>query len=293
MKVKEILFIILASLIVLCIFFYKSVLFQQIPFPGDLLVGLSPYKTQSYLGYAPGGYPNLAQGMDVITEMFPWKYFTIQELKAGRIPFWNPHNFSGNLHMQNYQTAVFNPFNVVFFLFSFAASWSLFIMLQPFLAMFFMYLFLRSLPLNKYASLLGSTAFAFSSYMTVWMEYGNIDATLLWLPLVLFALNKFIQKPKVHYFLLGVFSLTISFLAGYIQGVFYIYVVAVAYAVFMIQTNKILKNYTHLISLGLVFFLPILLSAFQLLPSYSLFNTSTRSSYSLSQISHLLQPLDM
>src|SRR6266566_1563096 len=74
-KRRESLLIILAAVVITAIFFYKTILFHQIPFPGDLLINVSPYKTQSFLGYAPGGYPNLAQGMDVITEMFPWKYF--------------------------------------------------------------------------------------------------------------------------------------------------------------------------------------------------------------------------
>src|SRR5579859_2581703 len=117
LKKRKNLLIILAAFLVTSIFFYKTIVHHQMPFPGDLLINQNPYKTESYLGYTPGGYPNIAQGRDVITQLYPWKYFTMQELKKGHIPFWNPYNFSGNVHMQNYQSAVFSPFNVFFFLF--------------------------------------------------------------------------------------------------------------------------------------------------------------------------------
>src|SRR5258708_32732454 len=97
-KQKEFIVIGIIAVVVTAIFFYKTILQKHMPFPGDLLINQAPYKTESFLGYAPGGYPNMAQGMDVITEMYPWKYFSIQELKKGNIPFLNPHNFSGNLH---------------------------------------------------------------------------------------------------------------------------------------------------------------------------------------------------
>ena len=291
MKKKEVLLIICIAAVVTAIFFYKTILHHQIPFPGDLLVNQAPYKSESFLGYAPGGYPTIDQGKDVISQLYPWKYFTIEELKAGRIPFWNPYNFSGTLHMQNYQTGVFYPFNILFFLLSFTNAWSLYIMSQPFLAILFMFLFLRSISLGKMPAIIGAIAFGFSSYMTVWIEYGNIGSTLLWLPLILFASKKFIEERKIRYFLLAIASLTISFLAGYIQGIFYIYSVSIFYCVFLCIQNRLYKTKPLIASLFLLFTFPVFLCAFQLLPTYDLFSRSTRNPYSLSQIENLLQPM--
>ncbi len=77
-----------------------------------MLIEKNPYSSESFLGYAPGGYPNKAQGPDVITEIYPWKYFSIEQIKNGQLPFWNPHNFSGNPQMANFQTAIFYPLNL-------------------------------------------------------------------------------------------------------------------------------------------------------------------------------------
>src|SRR5258708_4495806 len=90
-KKKESVVVLFVALLITSIFFYKTVFHKQIPFPGDLLVNMMPYKTQSFDGFVPGTYPNKAQDIDVITQLYPWKYFAISEMKAGRIPFWNPH----------------------------------------------------------------------------------------------------------------------------------------------------------------------------------------------------------
>src|SRR5476651_527165 len=181
---------------VVVLIFFLPVFKGFIPFPGDLLVNTNPYKSQSFLGYEPGAYPNKAQGPDVIYEIYPWRHFSTEELKSGEIPFWNPYNFSGNPQMADFQTAVFYPLNVIYFLLPFNVSWTLIIMLQPFLAAIFMLLFLKKgIGLKDFASVIGGISFAFCSYFTVWIEYGNIGNTILWVPLALLFTKFYFNKP--------------------------------------------------------------------------------------------------
>ena len=275
------------------LFFFWPIFKGYIPFPGDLLVNQNPYKAQSYLGFAPGGYPNKAQGPDVINEIYPWRYFSINTLKDFNIPFWNPHNFSGNPQMANFQTAIFYPFNLLYFILPFNFSWTIIIMLQPLLAGFFMYLFLKkSVNLSDVASFLGAIAFSFCSYMTVWIEYGNIGSTFLWLPLILLFVKRYFVKANVVNFLGISIPVIFSILAGYIQGVFYIYVLSFLYYYFLVfgekgsfQNHK--KNFLFLMSL----FLPFLTTSFQILPTLKLFSESTRGAYTLLQIEKNLSPI--
>lgn len=269
--------------------FFYPLLKGNIPFPGDLLVSTAPYNSFSYLGYAPGGVPNKAQGPDVIHELFPWKFFVIDSLKQGQIPFWTPYNFAGNTMMANFQSGTFYPFNVVFFLFSFVDGWAVFIASAPFLAGLFTYLFLRNNNRSRLSSIFGGIVFAFSSYMVVWMEYGNITHTLMWLPLALYFTERYVQKGKWKdiFFLIG--TLWLSFVAGYIQGFFYEIVVLIVY--FSVRQN-IIKTLLHKKTLiyGIALVFPILLALFQLLPTLALFSQSSRGSYSLQQITELLNP---
>lgn len=272
--------------------FFHQIFFGKIPFPGDLLINENPYKTERFQGYNPGSYPNKAQGRDVITEIYPWRYFSIRQLKLGNIPFWNPYNFSGNQQFANFQTAVFYPFNFLYFVLPFNAAWTIIIMLSTFLAAVFMFLFLRySLKLSEFSAFLGGIAFAFSSYMTVWVEYGNIGHTMLWLPLALFFTKKLSHRITAFNFLPLVVLLTFSILAGYIQGVFYIYLISFFYFLFLLKSSNSKDKTKKIVFFLIALILPILISSFQVLSTVYLFLNSTRGEYSLSQISNLLLPI--
>jgi hypothetical protein len=277
----------LAFFIFLSLFFFYPILKGQIPFPGDLLVGsYAPYTSYSYIGYAPGGVPNKAQGPDVIKEMYPWKLFSIDQLKHWHIPFWNPYNFSGNPLMANFQSNVFYPLNGIFFLLPFMHAWTLYIFLTPVLSGWFLYLYLKHKKLETTAALFGGAVFAFSSYMVVWMEYGNIGHTLLWLPLGLLFIDLFFETKRLRYPMLLVLILCISFLAGYIQGFFYEVGILFLYTwLFFKKEEK-----TGVFFLLSLFVFPLLLGAFQFLPTLALFGNSSRGGYTLSQIQYLLNP---
>ncbi|MCL5435087.1 MAG: YfhO family protein [Patescibacteria group bacterium] len=272
--------------------FFFPILRGQIPFPGDLLIDSNPYSSQGFLGYSAGGYPNKGQGPDVVSEIYPWRYFSINQLKQGNIPFWNPHNFSGNPQMANFQTAIFYPANILYFLLPFNLSWTLIIILQPLLGGIFMYLFLRKgIGVKDFPSFIGGIAFAFSSYMVVWIEYGNIGSTILWLPLALLFTKYFFKKLNaVNFFGLSL-TLTLSLLAGYIQGVFYIYLLCFLYYLYLIFVQRSFKSFKNHILFLLSLALPFLLASFQILPTLQLFSQSTRGAYSLSQIEKNLASL--
>ncbi len=287
-------FILVNKYLILIIFtvliFFYPIFKGHIPFPGDLLVNFyEPYKAYSVLGYVPGSVPTKNQGADVVRHMFPWKSFTVDSLKQGEIPFWSPHNFSGNPLMANFQSAVFYPLSAVFFLLPMLPAWTLYILLSPVLAAFFMFLFLREIKLSKLSSLFGGLTFAFSSYMVVWMQYGNINHTFLWLPLGLFLTEKILKGAGLKYNLYLIFTLFMSLLAGYVQGYFYVVVVIFIYFAWKSILNKSLSAKAFSIFSATLIF-PVLLSLFQILPTKELFEGSARSDYTLKQFTELLNP---
>ncbi len=285
---KDFFLIALVFICIISVFFYP-VFKGQIPFPGDLLVGTNPFNSSSFAGFAPGGVPNKAQGVDVIRELYPWKHFAIEMFQKGQIAFWNPYNFSGNPLMANFQSGVFYPLNLVFFALPFNDGWSLFIFLAPLLSALFTYLYLREIKISKFPSIFGGIVFAFSSYMVVWMEYGNIGHTFLWLPLALFLTEKLIHNFKRKYLFFLIAALFTAALAGYIQGYFYIIITLLYYYLAKSFYNKqILTRKTVFFFLAIFF--PALLLAFQLLPTLELFQNSSRGNYSLDAIGKLLNP---
>src|SRR3990167_10395506 len=104
--------------------------------------------------------------------IYPQKIYAMSQIKSGMLPLWNPLMFNGYPLMANFQSAVFNPFNVFFLLARPAVAWSWYIAFQPFLAGLFTYLLLRYLRLSVWPALFGAIAFAFSGFSLIWLEYG-------------------------------------------------------------------------------------------------------------------------
>lgn len=285
---KRLLLPLIISIFLSSLFFYQ-IFAGKIPFPGDLLVNSEPYKSISILGFVPGSIPTKYQGPDVIKELLPWKKFAVESLKSLSIPFWNPNNFSGNPLMANFQSGVFYPGNFIFLFINFNTAWTLYIFLTPVLSIYFMYLFLRRLKLGFTSAIFGGVTFAFSLYMTVWIEYGNIGHTLLWLPLALFFTDRILAKVNRINYLGLIMALFCASLAGYIQGLFYIYAVIIFYFLIKgkLQKFNIRRTFIFIAALGF----PILLTLFQILPTLELFSASTRGNYSISQVDNLLNPV--
>lgn len=244
---------------------------NKVPFASTYQVNFfAPWSTYSEFA---GPIKNNAMP-DVITQIYPWKHFTIETLKNGQIPLWNPYSFSGTLHLANYQSAVLSPFNILFFIFSFVDAWSILVLLQPLLAGLFMYLLIRSLKLNKSASFMASISFMFCGFITVWMGYGTLAYAILFLPLAVFAIEKYYQTSKSMFLIMLSLTLPLSFFSGHFQISLYFLTTICIYIIYKFFTNKNLLNTFYLM---LYIFFGLLLSAPQLLPSIELYTQTLRS----------------
>lgn len=224
-----------------------------VPFPGDYLVTFFPPWNARY------AMPVKNNAMpDVITQIYPWKKLTIDTWKMGQIPLWNPYSFSGTPHAGNYQSAVFSPFNLLFFILPFVDAWSLFILLQPLLAGLFMYGFVRSLEKSKEASLVSAIAFMFCGFMVTWMAYGTLGYAALFLPLIFWGIHK-------KYWLPVSLGIALSLLSGHFQTSIYVIAAALFYALWK-------KNFAAFlyIAIGLV------IAVGQLVLGFHSFAQSTR-----------------
>jgi len=211
---------------------------------------------------------------DVVTQLYPWKHFTIEQLKKGELPWWNPYSFSGNPHIANIQSAVFSPFNLLFFMLPFIDAWSLLILLQPLLAGFFMRLYLKELKISNQASFLGSITFMFCGFLVVWMPYGTLSMAIAFLPLALYAIEKSFKKLKIIPLLLLSSSIALSFFSGHFQTSLYLASYSLIYIIFKSLISKDLKKSLIVISFYLLGFL---ISLLQIIPAFNLLQHSLRS----------------
>lgn len=269
------------------IFFYKTLFFGLLPFPGDLLVAeFKPWRTYSYLGYIPASVPNKAQYPDTIRQTYPWKTLVIKMLKQGQVPLWNPYNFSGSPLLANFQSSALYPFNIFYFIFSQPIAWSILVTLQPLLAVFFTYWYCRKLSVSPLASWFAAISFAYGSFMRVWLEYNTVDHVVLWLPLILLSIESLRIHPHWKWLAVLIGSLTATLLAGHPQIAAYMFLFTIIYFLLRCRSVKHFKLVTILLML------PIGIAAVQLLPGIELVINSARSNLPFSTLFHkiLIQP---
>ena len=240
-----------------------------IPFPSKYLVSFfSPWSASYGMALKNNAMP------DIITQIYPWKTLTIDAWKHGEIPLWNPFSFAGTVHAGNYQSAVFSPFNVLFFILPFIDAWSVLILLQPLLAGLFMYLFLKEIGRSKSASTIGSVGFMFSGFLVTWMAYGTLGYAVLFLPLILWSIAKYFRIQSFITYSIGIIGIFCSFLSGHFQISIYVWVTALCYLIYESYQTKKLKEgilLFFMLSIGLCIAAP------QLFLTYDAFQASVRS----------------
>jgi hypothetical protein len=163
----------------------------KVPFPAWAVTQSAPWETVRGPHLA---VPQKAELGDLATQMYPWRTFLRESLRAGDLPLWNPYALMGAPFLAEPQTGVFSPLNLFYLLLPTPAAWALGFLLRTFLAALLTALLLRSLG----ASVAGATAagiiFAFSGFMIAFQGWPNVD-TALWLPLACLAVVRLQKNP--------------------------------------------------------------------------------------------------
>lgn len=239
-----------------------------VPFPSNYLV--SRFPPWQYFYQTP--IKNEAMP-DVLSQLYPWRHLVVESFKNGQWPLWNPYLFSGTPLLANFQSAVFSPLNFLLLVFPFATGWSLMILVQPLLAALFMFLFLRELKVSRWGSVVAATAFSFCGFMVVWMAYGTLSLAIVWLPLLLWAIEKSFKKASILPLTITSLSLAFSFFSGHFQTSVYVILAVVFYTIFKFWQTKNLRNFLFV---AVFIFLGVLIASPQIFPSIELYFQSVR-----------------
>jgi hypothetical protein len=276
----------LLLIILAVVIFFKPFLAQgNLPIPSDTIIGLYHPFRDFYAKDYPNGIPYKNFLItDPVRQQFPWRNISIESLKNGSLPLWNPYTMAGTPLLANFQSAALYPLNIFFFIFPFAISWSLLVFLQMLLAGIFLYWYLRFMKLSQPAAFLGGIAFAFCGFSTAWLEWNTLLHVALWLPLILLATEQLFRRMSYKWMSILVFAIVASFFAGHLQTFFYLilmYLVYVAARIIQIarQENKkdifqnALKKYYPFFILSCIV---VLITALQWIPSIQFINLSAR-----------------
>lgn len=262
---------ILVILFLVFIFFWQFFLKGLVPIPADIIVGLYYPWLDYKWGYAVGVPVKNPLLSDIPSLVYPWRSFAIDQLKSGQLPLWNPFYFGGMPLLANFQSAVFSYINIFFLFLPKVLAWSVGIVIQPLLTAIFLYLFLRNRNLGQVSSLLGGIVFAFAGFSIAWMEYNVHGHTALFLPFLLFVLDKYFLTQRSFWLFIWSFLIAFQIFAGYIPIVIYSYLIIGFFILYFYGLRPLL-----LIKLGIFWILGFSLAAVQFLPGLELVRLSIR-----------------
>jgi hypothetical protein len=228
--------------IAVIIFFYQLFL-GKYPIPSDTITGLYHPFRDFYAAEYPNGMPYKNFLItDPVRQQYPWRELAIESFKKVELPLWNPYNLTGTPLLANFQTGAFYPLNILLFILPFPLAWSLLILLQPLFGGVFLYLFLRNKKIDPRASLISGITFAFSGFSISWMEWNTVVQVTIWLPLILLAKDKLLEKLTFKWAAVLIFAECCAILAGHLQILFYLWTVTTSYLVLRIFQISWTKN---------------------------------------------------
>jgi len=244
--------------------------------PASYFLAVDLLQASPLLRIAPPEYvPRNPLQVDTIYQMLPFQLWNRDQVSSGSLPLWNPYNGAGVPHLANLQSAPFSPFNLPFYV----LEPRLAILVSDFLKLFcigvFTSLFLRRLGISQISSLLGGTAFAFSGYAVLWLNWQH-PATLVALPAGLYTVESYlacnrITEARRRLWLVAVaLAVALGLIAGHAETYFFIGLLMAAYVLVRTAVGRGSQSWQSsawsVIALGSAGIVGAALSAVQVLP---------------------------
>ncbi len=153
-------------------------------------------------------------------------------IRQGMLPLWTPYVFGGYPLFSMAQLALAYPLTWGYLFMPGYKAEMVFVLAPYLLAPMFTYAYVRELGRSRLASLLAGLAFGYGGLMT-FCTNGWLSNSMMWLPLILIALERVRVRRFIPSLLAAAGGLTMSLLAGTGQGFVYLSVVVSLYAVFL------------------------------------------------------------
>lgn len=264
-----------ALLLLPCLLLWPVVFGGEAFLPADLLRDIAPWRSPDTSSLVPWN-PLMWDGM---AEFYPWRKFAAETLRSGYLPLWNPHQFCGTPFVANSQSAVFDPFNLLFCLLPVSQAFGVSVLLHLFLTGVFAYCFLRSptLGLGRAASLVGAASWQLCHWQIAWLALPTFLCVSAWLPLALLLADRAVQKPSPTRAVPLGLCLGMMLLAGHLQIALYCLLLITGYALFRLLPRLKTHWPALLACAGVVLALTFGIAAPQLLPVLELAHVSHRA----------------
>ena len=222
-------------------------------------------------------------GSDFAAFYLGMKQFLLNEVwQHHTIPLWNPYVFSGIPYWAHFESTIFYPLDILFWLLPPERAYGFTMCLHILLSAFFMYLLARSLKMGHAAGFIAAVVYGFNGYIIPTLSNGQMFRVqaFVWIPVILYFLNRAsrAKKPYIHGAIAGLLW-GFQILSGSPQDAFYTFFVAFLFLLFRTEFGeKALKKTTRLgILFSLFFIVGAGTASIQIIPAFEFVGQSVRS----------------
>ncbi len=191
---RELALFALALAAILFGFFHACLFGGRVLSPGDVV-----FASASFSRSAPGEDYEPANRllMDPVLQFEPWREFARSELRAGRLPLWNPFAGCGSPLLANGQSAVFDPFQLIAYLGRLPEAISWMAAARLWVAGLGMFLLARSWGHSPRGRWLSGLSYPFCGFLMAWLLY-PVASVAAWLPWLFLASDRALIGPRIE-----------------------------------------------------------------------------------------------
>jgi hypothetical protein len=177
------------------VLFGPSLVGRKILLPLDILA--QPWLYLSPADSAKWGEPQDLILSDPILQTELDRQFGVSEVRAGRLPLWNPHEYCGDPFLAANQTAVFSPFRILDYLWPAPTVIAWDQLLKTLVAGIGAYLFFRiSIGVEFMPALIGAWLWPLCGFYIQWAGF-TLSSAADWLPWLFFLTDRALVDPRL------------------------------------------------------------------------------------------------
>jgi len=179
-------------------------------------------------------------GGDLVSFLWPMYRFAARSLRAGLVPLWNPHLYSGAPFVADNQSGLFYPVNLLAFAIFGEPSYGVMeglVVFHVWLAGAGLFGLARGLGLRRPAALAGGMAFALSDLFVTHVGNLNLNATAAWLPLLLLLTHRALTGESPGWAAGAGVVLAVAALAGHGQTLLFLALLLLLYLLYRLAVD--------------------------------------------------------
>ncbi len=175
-------------------------------------------------------------------QFYPWRAFAFDELRAGRLPLWNPYNGGGAPLLANYQVAVLYPPNWLHMILPHVTAMNVLAVGHIVWAAVGMWRFAAAWKLPDLGRGVSMLAFALSGYLVGRLGSFPMTAAASWLPWLFLAAHRLVvAEHRARPAAIWALVVAMVLLAGHAQTAYYALLGAATYILWLgrqVQTGR-------------------------------------------------------